>query len=70
METEQTPATIESPLAALHKQSGATMASWFGCQLPDRWTDPRTEQEFARNTVALTDKNFCACSFDIPLHIF
>lgn len=60
METAQTPAIIDSPLAAMHKQDGAIMAAWFGCRLPDHWTDPRTEQEFARNAVALIDKNFRA----------
>lgn len=58
MGTPQTPAIIESPLAAMHKRDGATMAAWFGCRLPDHWADSRTEQEFARNAVALIDKNF------------
>ncbi len=60
METGETGIAIETPLAALHKDSGATMATWFGCVLPDHWTDPREEQEFARKSVALTDKNCLA----------
>jgi folate-binding protein YgfZ len=48
------------PLAALHRSSGATLATWFGCILPDHWTDPRAEQEFARKSVALIDKNYRA----------
>ena len=57
--TERT-ASIETPLAALHKSAGATMATWFGCDLPDHWIDPRVEQEFARKSVALIDKNYRA----------
>ena len=60
METGETGSALETPLAALHKSAGATMASWFGCSLPDYWTDPRTEQEYARKSVALVDKNYRA----------
>jgi folate-binding protein YgfZ len=60
METEVTSSAIETPLGALHKSTGATMAAWFGCVSPDRWTDPRLEQEFARKSVALIDKNCLA----------
>jgi folate-binding protein YgfZ len=57
---EETGAAIETPLDALHKSACATMETWFGCVLPDYWTDPRAEQEFARKTVALVDKNYRA----------
>jgi folate-binding protein YgfZ len=57
---EETGAAIETPLAALHKRAGATMGTWFGCNLPDHWIGPREEQEFARKSVALTDKNCLA----------
>jgi folate-binding protein YgfZ len=57
---EETGAAIETPLAAEHKSAGATIGTWFGCALPDYWTDPRAEQEFARKTVALIDKNYRA----------
>ena len=50
--------TLETPLAELHRNSGATTATWFGCSLPDHWTDPKTEQDFARKSVALIDKNY------------
>jgi len=49
---------IETPLAALHRDSGATIATWFGCALPDHWTDPHTEQDSARRSVVLIDKNY------------
>lgn len=58
MGTADAPAILESPLAAMHKRDGTAISTWFGCQLPDRWIDSRTEQEFARNFVALIDKNF------------
>jgi folate-binding protein YgfZ len=57
METGETGTAEETPLVALHKGAGATMGTWFGCLLPDSWTDPRAEQEFARKSVALVDKN-------------
>ncbi|HXJ06383.1 MAG TPA: glycine cleavage T C-terminal barrel domain-containing protein [Candidatus Acidoferrum sp.] len=67
METGETGSAIETPLAGLHKSSGATMARWFGCNLPDYWIDPRTEEEFARKSVALVDKNYRAyLSFSGP----
>ena len=50
----------ETPLAALHRGEGATLAEWFGCALPDHWSAPEKEQEFARKSVALVDKNYRA----------
>jgi folate-binding protein YgfZ len=58
MEASVTGTALDTPLAALHKSAGATLGSWFGCTLPDYWTDPRIEQEFARSNVALIDKNY------------
>src|SRR5580693_9010785 len=60
MEIEEIGTAMETPLAALHKSAGATMGTWFGCALPDYWTDPRAEEEFARKSVALVDKNYRA----------
>jgi folate-binding protein YgfZ len=60
MDMEQTAVPLETSLAALHKSAGATLGTWFGCELPTRWTDARVEQEFARKTVALVDKNYRA----------
>jgi folate-binding protein YgfZ len=57
---EETSIALETPLAALHKSAGATLGTWFGCELPTLWTDARVEQEFARKTVALVDKNYRA----------
>ena len=64
METEETGAEavapIATPLAEVHKAAGATMGTWFGCDLPDYWTSAREEQEFAIRNVALIDKNYRA----------
>jgi aminomethyltransferase len=60
METEETSSALETPLAPLHRSAGATMGTWFGCTLPDHWIDPREEEEFARKSVALVDKNYRA----------
>lgn len=60
-------AAVESPLTDLHRSTGATLSSWFGCVLPDHWSDPKREQEFARVSVALVDKNYrCYLSFTGP----
>jgi folate-binding protein YgfZ len=53
-------ATIETPLAGMHRRAGATMGVWFGCALPDDWGDAREEQRFANESVALIDKNYRA----------
>jgi folate-binding protein YgfZ len=58
MSTEQN--IIETPLASLHREAGAKMGVWFGCALPDDFGDACAEQGFARESVALIDKNYRA----------
>src|SRR3984893_11524595 len=53
-------ATIETPLATIHRAAGAKMGVWFGCALPDDWGNPQEEQRFANQSVALIDKNYRA----------
>ena len=53
-------ATIDTPLAGVHRRAGAMMGVWFGCALPDDWGDAREEQRFANESVALIDKNYRA----------
>jgi folate-binding protein YgfZ len=60
METPSTSEALETPLAALHRDAGAKMGVWFGCALPDEFSDWRAEYGFARNSVALIDKNYHA----------
>ncbi len=50
----------ETPLRALHERSGAVLREWFGCLLPERFTDTAAEYRFARESVALADKNYRA----------
>jgi folate-binding protein YgfZ len=67
METTTATSLIETPLAAHHREAGAAMGVWFGCQLPSEFGDPRAEQGFAVNTVALVDKNYrCYFTFTGP----
>jgi folate-binding protein YgfZ len=67
MEIGEASAAIETPLDEVHKGAGATMGTWFGCVLPEYWTDARAEEEFARKSVALVDKNYRAyLSFSGP----
>jgi len=52
---------LETPLTALHRSSGATLGTWFGCALPDRFdNDCVAEYRAARESVALIDKNYRA----------
>ncbi|HXM32314.1 MAG TPA: glycine cleavage T C-terminal barrel domain-containing protein [Chthoniobacterales bacterium] len=60
METPSTSETLETALAALHRDAGAKMGVWFGCALPDEFSGWRAEYGFARNGVALIDKNYRA----------
>ena len=55
---EQTNATIATPLAERHRQSGARMGTWFGCDLPSDFGDWPSEYRNARRTVALLDTNY------------
>jgi folate-binding protein YgfZ len=58
---------LDTPLAAFHATSGATLSTWFDCSLPDHWSDPLVEQLFALGSVALLDKNYrCYLSFAGP----
>ena len=50
----------ESPLAAIERSSGAQFAEYFGYQMPARFTNPREEYGFARNSVGVVDKNYRA----------
>src|SRR5215467_4404987 len=54
-----TPA-LDTPLAALHANSGANMGVWFNCALPSDFGDPAAEYRFASESVALLDKNYRA----------
>jgi folate-binding protein YgfZ len=59
--------TIVTPLADLHRNSGANMGVWFGCALPDDFDNWLAEYRFARASVALIDKNHLAyLSFSGP----
>jgi folate-binding protein YgfZ len=60
MEITGTEKALATPLADLHAAAGAKLGSWFGCALPDDFGDWRAEYLFARNTVALIDKNYRA----------
>jgi folate-binding protein YgfZ len=60
MSEPHTQPVIETPLAALHKESGATIGTWFGCALPYSFGDWRAEYRAARESVALIDKDYRA----------
>jgi folate-binding protein YgfZ len=53
-------AAPETPLRAAEAKLGATFATWFGCEMPDRFTSFDEEYRFARETAALVDKNYRA----------
>ncbi len=50
---------IGTPLLDLHKDSGMTIGTWFGCALPDDFSsDWLAEYRAVRQSVALIDKNY------------
>jgi folate-binding protein YgfZ len=51
---------LATPLAEMHRAAGAHMGEWFGCELPSDFGNPREEQRFAHESVALIDKNYRA----------
>src|SRR6266850_6990358 len=51
---------LNSPLAATHLAAGAKMGVWLGCALPDHFGNAAAEYRYARETVALIDKNYRA----------
>ncbi len=56
-----TPTTaLNTPLAAVHLAEGAKMGVWLGCALPDDFGDAAAEYRYARESVALIDKNYRA----------
>jgi folate-binding protein YgfZ len=54
--TEKPP--LDTPLAELHRSAGASLGPWFGCTLPSDFGDARREYFFAKQSVALIDKNY------------
>jgi len=58
MSDATTKMAAETPLLALHKRAGATVATWFGRALPDTFGDWQAEYRAARENVALIDKNY------------
>ena len=58
VETPSTIGTLETPLAATHRSADAKMGVWFGCSLPDEYGDVDAEFRYARESVALIDKNY------------
>jgi folate-binding protein YgfZ len=61
MSTAPVTPPIETPLLALHQSEGATIGTWFGCALPDRFSDDwQAEYRALRQSVALLDKSYRA----------
>ena len=60
MEMASPTGSLNTPLSAMHAAAGAKMGVWFGCAMPNDFGDPATEYRYARDTVALIDKNYRA----------
>ena len=58
MDTAAKSTTFPTPLLELHRAAGATIGEWFGCELPSDFGDWMAEYRYARETVALLDKNY------------
>src|SRR5581483_8633702 len=59
-ETTSPQAVAETPLAEQHRASGAPLADFAGCLLPEKFSDEREEYRAAREAVALFDTNWHA----------
>lgn len=55
-----TPRTHDAALAKLQADAGANVGVWFGCALPSDFGNPEAEYRFAKQSVALLDKNYRA----------
>ena len=51
---------IETALSEAHRKDGASMGIWFGCALPDSFSDWQAEYRALREGVGLIDKNYRA----------
>lgn len=51
---------LRTALEAMHLANGATVGTWFGCALPDRFGDWRVEYGYLRESVGVVDKNYRA----------
>jgi folate-binding protein YgfZ len=60
MDTAAQRAILPTPLLEVHRASSAALGEWFGCALPSNFGDWLAEYRFARETVALLDKNYRA----------
>src|SRR5215475_11062279 len=60
METALGNPILQTPLLDAHRAAGANAGKWFGCALPSDFGDWRKEYRFARESVALLDKNYRA----------
>src|ERR1700740_799150 len=60
METALGNPLLQTPLLGAHRAAGANMGEWFACALPSDFGDWREEYRFARESVALLDKNYRA----------
>jgi folate-binding protein YgfZ len=60
MKATGTQPVLDTPLVELHRAAGANLGVWFGCALPDDFGDWRREYFFAKQSVALIDKNYRA----------
>ena len=52
--------THEAALAKLQADAGANFGVWFGYSLPSDFGNPGAEYRFAKQSVALLDKNYRA----------
>lgn len=60
MDSAAHPVLLASPLKNMHEVDGATLGEWFGTVLPSEFSDWRGEYRFARESVAVIDKNYRA----------
>jgi folate-binding protein YgfZ len=59
-ETTTTVEPLETPLREAHERNGASIGVWFGCALPNSFSDWLTEYRQLRETIGVIDKNYRA----------
>jgi len=52
--------TLDTALREVHQKNGAALGLWFGCALPDSFTDWQAEYHMLRESVGVIDKNYRA----------
>ena len=57
---EEQNGSAETVLSEMHRKNGTALGSWFGCALPEKFGNWKSEYVFLREAAGLLDKNYRA----------